>query len=407
MIALIIFIVVYIGIIFDKLPFVNLDRKSIAFVGVVAMVLCGCLSPQNAIKSIDFNTLALLLGMMLIISNLKLDGFFSLLSQKTIFFAKTPFTLLIIITFITGFASAFLVNDAVVLLFTPVIIEICRKINLSPIPFLLGEMFSANAGSLMTITGNPQNMIIGIASGISYSQFILYLLPIAIISMLIIMMVIKIFYKDIFGKKQRIILSDNSTTEVKNIRISLIIFCLVIVGFFFGKLFNLSIPMIALIGGGLTLIFSKHKTEQIFKGVDWSLLLFFASLFVLVASIKNSVFLSPIFDLNLSENTFSILVIFVVSIVLSQILSNVPYTILILPLLKLANSNILWLALATSSTLAGNFTIFGAMANLIVLEQAQKLGVTINNKQFYPPALIISLLTILVAFGIIVVYTKL
>lgn len=407
MIALIIFIVVYIGIIFDKLPFVNLDRKSIAFVGAVAMVLFGCLSPQNAIKSIDFNTLALLLGMMLIISNLKLDGFFSLLSSKTISLAKTPFMLLVVITFITGFASAFLVNDAVVLLFTPVIIEICRKIDLSPIPFLLGEIFSANAGSLMTITGNPQNMIIGIASEISYSQFMLYLLPIAIISMLIITMVIKMFYKDVFDKKQRIIMSDNSTTEVTNIKISLIIFCLVVVGFFFGKLFNLSIPMIALVGGGLTLIFSKHKTEQIFRGVDWSLLLFFASLFVLVASIKDSALLSPIFDLNLSENTFSILIIFVVSIVLSQILSNVPYTILILPLLKVANSNILWLALATSSTLAGNFTIFGAMANLIVLEQAEKMGVNINNKQFYPPALIISLLTILVAFGIIVIYSKL
>lgn len=407
MIALIIFIVVYIGIIFDKLPFINLDRKSIAFVGAVAMVLFGCLSPQNAIKSIDFNTLALLLGMMLIISNLKLDGFFSLLSSKTISLAKTPFMLLVVITFITGFASAFLVNDAVVLLFTPVIIEICKKINLSSIPFLLGEIFSANAGSLMTITGNPQNMIIGIASEISYSQFMLYLLPIAIISMLIITVVIKMFYKDVFDKKQRIIMTDNSTTEVTNIRISLIIFCLVVVGFFFGKLFNLSIPMIALVGGGLTLIFSKHKTEQIFRGVDWSLLLFFASLFVLVASIKDSALLSPIFDLNLAENTFSILIIFVVSIVLSQILSNVPYTILILPLLKVANSNILWLALATSSTLAGNFTIFGAMANLIVLEQAQKLGVSINNKQFYPPAMIISLLSILVAFGIIVIYSKL
>lgn len=407
MIALIVFIVVYVGIIFDKLPFVHLDRKSIAFIGAVAMVLCGCLSPQEAIKSIDFNTLVLLLGMMLIISNLKLDGFFSLLSQKTISFAKSPLTLLFIIVFTTGFASAFLVNDAVVLLFTPVIIEICKKTDLSPIPFLLGEIFSANAGSLMTITGNPQNMIIGIASDISYSQFMLYLFPIAIVSMLIITIVIKIFYKDIFSKKQKIILADNSTIKVKNIRASLIIFCLVVVGFFFGKIFGLSIPMIALVGGGLTLIFSKHKAEQIFQGVDWSLLLFFASLFVLVASIKDSVFLSPIFDLNLAENTLSLVIIFVVSIVLSQILSNVPYTILILPLLKMANSNILWLALATSSTLAGNFTIFGAMANLIVLEQAQKSKVTISNRQFYPPALIISLLTISVAFIIIVCYTKL
>lgn len=407
MVALVIFIITYIGIILNGLPFLNLDRKAVAFVGCVMMILCGCISPQNAIKSIDFNTLALLLGMMLIISNLKLDGFFTLLSKKTISLAKSPFMLLIITIFITGFASAFLVNDAVVLLFTPVIIEICKKLSFNPIPFLLGEIFASNAGSLMTITGNPQNMIIGIASNISYSTFMLYLLPIALISMLIIAFVIKLFYKDMFKNKQQITSTDIQTVSIKQMRASLIIFFLVIIAFFFGKILGLSIPMIALVGGVLTLVFSKHKSEVIFQGVDWSLLLFFASLFILVASIKDSALLSPIFNLQLTENTLSILIIFVVSALLSQLLSNVPYTILVLPLLKTASSQILWLSLAASSTLAGNFTIFGAMANLIVLEQSQKAGVTITNKQFYPPALIISFSTMLIAFLIMFAYHRL
>ncbi|MDO5760136.1 MAG: SLC13 family permease, partial [Bacteroidota bacterium] len=306
--ALIIFILVYLGIIFNRLPFVNLDRKSFAFIGAVLMILAGEISPKEAVDSIDFNTLSLLLGMMLIISNLRLEGFFSLLSQKTTSCAKTPLMLLSIVVFITGFASAFLVNDAVVLLFTPVIIEVCKKLDLPSIPFLLGEIFSANAGSLMTITGNPQNMIIGIASNISYSQFMLYLLPIALLSMVVIIVIIRIFYKKTFYKKTLTLSKTNHTGEIKNMRLSLLVFALVIIGFFFGKIFGLSIPMIALIGGVLTLILSKHKADKIFEGVDWSLLLFFASLFVLVASIKNSNLLSFVFNLHLEESPLSILI---------------------------------------------------------------------------------------------------
>ncbi|MFA5195594.1 MAG: SLC13 family permease, partial [Bacteroidales bacterium] len=163
-ITLIIFGITYIGIIFTRLPWINIDRPSAAFFGAVAMILFGVISFEEAMFAIDFNTITLLLGTMIIITTLKLDGFFSLIAHKTMAFAKNQFRLLVIITFVTGISSAFMVNDAVVLLFTPVIIMICSSYKINPLPFLIAEILASNAGSVMTITGNPQNMIIGMNS---------------------------------------------------------------------------------------------------------------------------------------------------------------------------------------------------------------------------------------------------
>ena len=403
--ALIIFVITYLGIIFNKLPFLNLDRKTVAFAGSVLMIVFGVISFEDAIKSIDFNTIALLLGMMIIISVLQMEGFFSFISQNALSYAKSPSNLLTIIVFITGFASAFLVNDAVVLLFTPIIINICRKLSLNPVPFLLGEIFSSNAGSLMTITGNPQNMIIGLSSDISYAEFMLYMFPVAIVSMLIIIFVLKKTYKDLFvaGRDSLSItpLSENDNTldesfSLKNMRLSLIIFSLVTVGFFLGKLVHLSVPVIALAGSVLILMFSKHSSKDVLKRVDWSLLLFFASLFIIVAAVKQSGVLNAIFNISLQQNVTSVVIIFVLSLILSQLLSNVPYTILVLPVMKAAASEVLWLTLAASSTLAGNMTVIGAMANLIVIEQAEKEGVKITSGKFTRPAIVITSVTCLI-----------
>ncbi|MBO6118383.1 MAG: hypothetical protein J6P44_07575 [Bacteroidales bacterium] len=394
------------GIIFNKLPFLNLNRKTSAYVGSVLMVLFGVISFEDAIKSIDFNTIALLLGMMIIISVLQTEGFFTLISRKTMSSAKNASRLLFLIVFITGVASAFLVNDAVVLLFTPVIINICRKSSLDPVPFLLGEIFSSNAGSLMTVTGNPQNMIIGIASGISYGKFMFYMLPIALVSMFIIVWIVKRTNRDIFIQNRQITATydDSQTYNPKSMRAVLAVFVLVICGFFFGKIFHLSIPVIALIGSVLSIMVSRSDSKEIFKGVDFSLLLFFASLFIIVAAVKQSGVLNAVFDLSLQPNNVSILIIFVLSLVLSQLLSNVPYTILVLPIFTAANSSILWLSLAASSTLAGNLTVVGAMANLIVLEQAEKEGIKITPHKFYRPALLITVLTCLFAVIMLMIY---
>ncbi|MBK7213695.1 MAG: anion transporter [Bacteroidales bacterium] len=289
--ALIIFILTYTGIIFTRLPKMNIDRPSAAFFGAVSMVLFGVLSFDEAIRAIDFNTIALLLGMMIIISTLELDGFFSLIASSTLSYSSTPLRLLTILTFVTGISSAFLVNDAVVLLFTPVIILICRSVKVNPLPYLIAEILASNVGSAMTITGNPQNMLIGLNSGISYNNFLLQLLPVSMAGMAIIVLVVKWMYPSDF-KKQSFQVKTSSLKptdanpefayDFKSMRTSVPIFILVLLLFFLSNTIHLSIPLIALVGGSLILLLGRIKPSKVIRQVDWVLLLFFASLFIVV-----------------------------------------------------------------------------------------------------------------------------
>ena len=401
--AVIIFILTFLGIIYTRLPKVNVDRPSAAFFGAIAMILFGVISFEEAVLSIDFNTIALLLGMMIVIAVLELDGFFTLIADKTISLSKTSNQLLIIIVFITGIASAFLVNDAVVLLFTPVIIHICRTAKLNPVPYLIAEIMASNIGSAMTITGNPQNILIGMQSGISYSKFIFHLLPVSLIGMLVIVLVIKFFFKNDFMKDSQLTFTkENNTYNFKSMKFSVPIFMIMVFLFFFGNILKLSIPMIALAGASLVLILGKIKPSIVIKQVDWVLLLFFAGLFIVVHGIEKVGVLDPFIKNTPITNSLSgILSLHGLSLLLSQIVSNVPYTILMLPILKTASSDLLWLSLASAATLAGNATIIGAVANIIVIEVAKKYDVEIGFWKFLKVGLTITVITLILSVVIL------
>ncbi|MEJ5361412.1 MAG: SLC13 family permease [Spirochaetota bacterium] len=406
-IALIIFIITYSGIIFTRLPWVNIDRPSAAYFGAVAMILTGVLSFEEAILAIDFNTIALLLGMMIVIATLELDGFFAFIAQKTISFSKTPLQLLWIITFTTGIASAFLVNDAVVLMFTPIIISICRSAQLDPKPYLIAEILASNVGSTMTITGNPQNMLIGIYSGIPYVYFLLHLLPVSIIGMIIIVVCIKRMYSHTFETQQLLHYSQNDYEyNLSSMIFSVPIFVLITFFFLLHHVLNISIPLIALAGSSLILLLGKIKPSRIIKEIDWVLLLFFASLFIVVKGAEKAGILSLFLKFShFNDSLHSITLLHATSLVFSQIVSNVPFVILLGPTLKYSNSKIIWLALASSSTLAGNATIIGAMANLIVLESAAKLGVKISFMEFLKPGIIVTLITLILSITVLYLYS--
>ena len=410
--ALIIFIITYTGIIFTRLPRMNIDRPSAAFFGAVAMIVFGVLTFDEAIKAIDFNTIALLLGMMIIISTLELDGFFGWIATHTLAIADTPFKLLLVLTFITGIASAFLVNDAVVLLFTPVIIGICRSLKTNPIPFLVAEILSSNIGSAMTITGNPQNMLIGINSGISYGNFLLYLLPVSLTGLLVIVLAVKWFYPSVIKGRFPVQAPDagpatlqpvnGSSWDYQSMRFSVPIFLLVIVLFFLSRPLGLSIPVIALLGASLILLLGRVKPSKVIRQVDWVLLLFFASLFIVVHGVEKAGLMDQVLaHINLTENITGLAGVHLSSLLMSQVVSNVPFTVVMLPLMKTADSEILWLALASASTLAGNATIIGAMANLIVIETAQTKGVKIKFMEFFRIGIVVTLISMLLSFGII------
>ena len=401
--AVIIFIITFLGIIYTRLPKVNIDRPSAAFFGAVAMILFGVLTFEEAVLAIDFNTIALLLGMMIIIVVLELDGFFTFIAEKTISLSKSRNQLLIIIVFVTGIASAFLVNDAVVLLFTPVIIQICRSAKLNPIPYLIAEILSSNVGSAMTITGNPQNILIGMQSGISYSKFLLHLLPVSFLGMILIIPLTKIFFRKEFKNGAQLVFEGNEFNyNFQSMKFSVPIFLGIIILFFFHHTLDLSIPLIALAGASLILILGKIKPSKVIKEVDWVLLLFFAGLFIVVQGIEKVGILDQFIDNTpISNNLEGIVSLHALSLVLSQIVSNVPYTILMLPILKSASSDLLWLSLASAATLAGNATIIGAVANLIVIEVAKKYDIEIGFWQFFKIGFLITVITLLLSILIL------
>lgn len=398
-ISLVIFIITYTGIIFTRLPWVNIDRPSAAFFGAVAMILFGVLSPSEALAAIDFNTISLLLGMMIIIVTLQLDGFFNWIARQTIYFAKNQRRLLTIIVFVTGITSAFMVNDAVVLMLTPVIILICKKSQLNPIPYLIAEILASNTGSVMTITGNPQNMLIGMSSGISYADFIVRLMPISILGMFSIIAITRIIYRKEFI--DRINIADNiqefESTKTA-MRFSVPIFILVVLLFFFGEYLSLSIPLIALCGASLIMLAGKEKPSKIIHEIDWVLLLFFTSLFVVVYGIEKTGVLNFLLStINPTNDIGGIVSIHGISLVASQIVSNVPFTVAILPFMQGTEGDLLWLTLASASTLAGNATIIGAVANLIVIESAKKSGIKIGFFEFLKSGLITTLITFVIS----------
>ncbi|MBK9098719.1 MAG: anion transporter [bacterium] len=405
--AIIIFIITFLGIIYTRLPKVNIDRPSAAFFGAVAMILFGVLTFDEAVSAIDFNTIALLLGMMIVIAVLELDGFFTFIAEKTISLSKSRNQLLTIIVFVTGLASAFLVNDAVVLLFTPVIIQICRSAKLNPIPYLIAEIFASNIGSAMTITGNPQNILIGMQSGIPYTYFLLHLLPVSLIGMFLIVLVIKPFFRNEFKSENHLqFQGDEFNYNFKSMKISVPIFIGILILFFFSHTFNISIPLIALAGASIILIFGKIKPSKVIKEVDWVLLLFFAGLFIVVHGIEKVGVLDQFIENTpVSDNLEGIVSLHALSLFLSQIVSNVPYTILMLPILKSASSDLLWLSLASAATLAGNATIIGAVANIIVIEVAKKHEIEIGFWQFFKVGIIVTIITLFIS--ILILYLQL
>jgi Na+/H+ antiporter NhaD/arsenite permease-like protein len=340
---------------------------------------------------------------MIIIVVLELDGFFTFIAEKTISLSKSRNQLLIIIVFVTGIASAFLVNDAVVLLFTPVIIQICRSAKLNPIPYLIAEILSSNVGSAMTITGNPQNILIGMQSGISYSKFLLHLLPVSFLGMILIIPLTKIFFRKEFKNGSQLVFEGNEFNyNFQSMKFSVPIFLGIIILFFFHHTLDLSIPLIALAGASLILILGRIKPSKVIKEVDWVLLLFFAGLFIVVQGIEKVGILDQFIDNTpISNNLEGIVSLHALSLVLSQIVSNVPYTILMLPILKSASSDLLWLSLASAATLAGNATIIGAVANLIVIEVAKKYDIEIGFWQFFKIGFLITVITLLLSILIL------
>lgn len=383
-----------VGIALGSYPTFRMNRSTIALVGATALMIIGALTVEDAFKAIDIQTIILLFSMMVLNINLRLSGFFKIITSKIISFAKTPRQLLALIIFSSGLLSALFLNDTIVIMFTPLILSVVLSLKRNPIPYLVALATSANVGSVATIVGNPQNMIIGIFSKISFTQFAIKLTPIALIGLTIIWIVIVLIYKSEFRNEK---LSTEIEEDYKVFRPLLIKSSIVLALMLIA--FNLGFPIAlsALGGASLLLITRRIKPERVFIELDWSLLVFFSGLFIITHTL-NEFFISKYFQI--SQSLISGNIVFdlsIVSAVLSNLVSNVPAVLLISPaLLKFSNAENLWLALAMSSTFAGNLTLLGSVANLIVAESAKRQGVKLEFMEYLKAGIPITILTLII-----------
>jgi Na+/H+ antiporter NhaD/arsenite permease-like protein len=390
--AILIFALTYLVLAFGRLPGFRVDRTGAAIIGASLMVAVNALTLQQAQQAINFDTIILLFGMMIVVANLQLSGFFALVAERVVELAHRPLVLLIAIVGVAGFFSAFFVNDTMCLVLTPLVLEITETLRRNPVPYLLAVAMASNIGSVATITGNPQNMMIGSFSGISYRQFLACLAPVALAGLVLAVLVIFLIYRSEFASRQRVNVAQRPVRVDRWLMWKSIIASLAMLIMFFA---GWPVPKVAVVAAALLLITRRVNPEKIYRGIDWSLLVMFAGLFVVIAGVEKTSLQQDLAAVASQIHLDNIFILSGFSAVLSNLVSNVPAVLVFKPLAgHLATPTQAWLTLAMSSTLAGNLTVVGSVANLIVIQQARR-KVKIGFWEYFRVGAPLAILTIL------------
>jgi len=306
---------------------------------------------------------------MIVVANLRVSGFFGVVAEWTLEHAHHPLTLLAATSLTAAVLSAFFVNDTVCLVMAPLVAEILYALRRNPVPYLLAVAMGSNIGSVATLTGNPQNMLIGSYSGIAYGTFARALAPVAAAGVLVVIAVLAILYRAEFRSAKRVDLERRAVPVDRGLLAkSLAVSTGMVIFFFTGW----PIAKVAIVAGALLLITRRVHPEKIYAQVDWSLLVMFAGLFIVVAGIEKSSLETDMASWASRAGLDNGLVLSGVAGILSNLVSNVPAVLVFKPFIPhLADPMLGWLRLAMASTLAGNLTILGSVANLIVVERSR------------------------------------
>ena len=371
--AIAIFALTYLLISGRRLKVLPLNRPAAAVLGTVLMVATGVMTPEQAYRAVDYDTLVLLLGMMLISAYLYLAGFFNWAADWVLRVGQTPQRLLLYLILTSGVLSALLVNDTVCLMVTPLVVTVIVRGRLPLTPYLLALAMSANIGSVATLVGNPQNMIIGHLSKIPFLRFSASLLPVALVGLGMQYTVLRFGFRKVFaGVTIHIPTDAPPNLDRRLVGLTLAVLALVFLGFVSG----LNLAWTALAGGALIMVLARRDTHEVLKLVDWHLLVFFAALFVVVEALN---------DTGLPDQTYAKvrglfgeqthtqawnLAWF--SALGSNVFSNVPFVLVAGKwIANFAHPELMWKVLALATTFAGNLTILGSVANIIVVESAR------------------------------------
>jgi Na+/H+ antiporter NhaD/arsenite permease-like protein len=354
-----------------SLPGLRLDRTGAAIVGAGAMLAVGVLNLEEAWRSIHHETILLLFGMMIVVANLRIAGFFPAVAQWFVRRAHAPQTLLAAVIVITAILSAMFVNDTICIVMTPLVLEITRSLHRRPLPYLLAVAMASNVGSAATITGNPQNMMIGGFSGIPYATFFATLAPVAALGILVTFLLLRWFHREEFTNATRVEVPEQTIAVdrlllTKSLTAAALLFAALFVG--------APIAVSAMVAGAALLITRRVHPEEVYAQIDWPLLVLFCGLFVVLAGVEKTSLDEELFAFAATFHLEKLPVLSFVSLLLSNLVSNVPSVMLFKPVIqRLPDSQEAWLALSMSATLAGNLTLAGSLANLIVAERAREV----------------------------------
>lgn len=379
-----------------KSPYLKINRASSAIIGSCFIIIFRILNFDQAVNSVDIRTIVILFNMMLLSGSLKLAGFFPMAGSFLTSNAKNRIVLLYLTIFITGIFSMIIINDIVCLLFTPIVIIICSRTKTYPIPFLLGVALASNIGSACSLIGNPQNIMIANMSKISFTTYFIKTVPISLLGLILVAVSLHIIYRNRLPKETLNIKYKRFIFHKYLVYKSILILFFVVLGF----VLNLNQVVVSSLGVAFLMLTRRIKPEKLIKEVDYSLLLTFIGLFIVIGGVEKSGIINILVNdigYGFFKNTsfFSLL-----TAILSNIIGNVPAVMMLHYFIPNENANYGWTMLAIISTLAGNLTLTGSIANLIVAEIAKKNKIEVKFLDYlkigFPTTIFLILLSILI-----------
>lgn len=397
-----IFAVTYILLAIGRVPGLALDRAGIAILGAVALLALDALSLSDAIRSVDFATIVLLYSLMIVSANLRLAGFYALAAQRVLRWTDRPFVVLTALVLASAILSSLFANDIVCLAFTPILCEALLAAGRDPLPYLIALATSSNIGSVATLIGNPQNMYIGEAGRLSFGHYSLLLSPVAAVGLVLNVLVVAFVYRrSLLGRvpgPDGARLTEAALSPVEIDRGLILKTLLVTAGLLGAFLLAERREVWALVAAAVLISSRRLTLRKIHALVDWNLIALFLGLFVVIGALKHRALLQPILaeagaqGLDLREPW----TLTGASLVLSNLVSNVPAVLLLQNAADGAGWR-WWYILAASSTLAGNLTLLGSIANLIVAEQALPFGVRMGFWSYARVGIPLTILTLFLA----------
>jgi Na+/H+ antiporter NhaD/arsenite permease-like protein len=405
----VIFVLAYALIIIDRI-----DRVIVALSGGILMALARLLSQENPFETVDFNTLGLLISMMMIVMITKRTGVFQYIAVKVVKIAKgEPWKILVYLSLITAVCSALLDNVTTILLILPITLDVCKQLKLKPIPIIISQIFASNVGGTATLIGDPPNIMIGASVGLSFMDFIVNVAPIILPMIFITTFIFVLIYKKYLfateeDKKKVLAMDDQGLiTDKVLLKKCLFVLTLTIIGFFLHGALEYQSSVIAITGAVLLLSISKVPADQVFKEVEWKTIFFFAGLFMMVGGLEKAGVLEYLATTIVGATDDNMLLlglaILWVSAIASAFVDNIPFTATMIPLIKdvgaLTGLTItpLWWALSLGACLGGNGTIIGASANVVASGMSEEAGHKITFVSYFKVCFPLMLLTVAIS----------